>query len=288
LEKTPILLFLTPIFQSHRPFAPVLWLIKRTGSKGEMMKLTFARLLFGACCLVFCLSNVVAEGEMNDNIRQVSRATAVLKDIMRTDGGIPRGIFQRSRCIAVFPQVLKGGFIVGGRYGRGVASCRVGSYWSSPIFLRLAGGSFGLQIGGQATDLVLLFMNQRGLDRLVTSRFEIGGDASVAAGPVGRQVGAGTDITLGSQILSYSRSRGLFAGLELKGVSISQDTDNMAVAYGPNTNPRTVLTSRRTPLLFRLFPETLARYSRGTYGRDRYGRPPSTSLDRVPPRIIPQ
>lgn len=254
------------------------------------MKLRFARFFVGVLCLVFCFAQT-GWARDNDSIRQVSKATTVLKEIMTTDRGIPRKVFERARCIAVFPQVIKGGFIVGGRYGRGVASCRIGNAWSAPVFLRMTGGSFGLQIGGQATDLILLFMNDKGLDRLVSSKFEIGGDASAAAGPVGRQVGASSDLMLGAQILSYSRSRGLFAGLEIKGAVISQDKENMDAAYGKGTDPRVVLTSRKpAPLMLRLFPETLARYSgKSVYPNYPRRRPSSTSLDRYnPPQRIPQ
>jgi lipid-binding SYLF domain-containing protein len=159
--------------------------------------------------------------------------------------------------------VLKAGFIFGGRGGRGVASCRVADGWSDPAYFDLKGGSFGLQIGAQATDFVLLFMNHDGMKSLVKSKFELGGDASVAAGPVGRQAGASTDLKLDEQILSYSRSKGLFAGLELKGAVISLDDSDMESAYGAEVRAEDVLTGKKTgPATVKVYPNTLARYSK--------------------------
>jgi lipid-binding SYLF domain-containing protein len=179
------------------------------------------------------------------------------------DKGIPDEILEGAECVAVFPSVIKAGFVFGGRGGRGVASCRTARGWSAPAFFDLKGGSFGLQIGAQSTDFILLFMNARGLDRLIGDKFEIGGDASVAAGPVGRQAGASTNIRLDAEILSYSRSKGLFAGLELKGVVISQDKDDIEAVYGKGADARGVLKDSKftaSPEV-RDFPTTLGRYS---------------------------
>jgi len=165
--------------------------------------------------------------------------------------------------VAVFPDVLKGGLIVGGRKGRGVASCRTATGWSAPAFFDLAGGSIGLQIGAQATDLVLLFVSPDGMKSLLKSKFEMGGDASVAAGPVGRTVGAGTDLRLDAQILSYSRSKGVFAGLELKGTVIKQDVDDNQAVYGEGVRAEEILKGTKEPQAdVLIFPNTLARYSR--------------------------
>lgn len=170
----------------------------------------------------------------------------------------------RAECVAVFPQVLKAGFIFGGRGGRGVASCRTKSGWSAPAYFNLKGGSFGLQVGAQSTDFILLFMNKNGLNRLMGDQFEIGGDASVAAGPVGRQAGASTNVRLDAEILSYSRSKGLFAGLELKGVVITSDDDDMTAVYGKGTKAKAVLQdgSVKAPAAVRAFPTTLGSYSK--------------------------
>jgi len=179
------------------------------------------------------------------------------------DKGIPQDLLERAECVAVFPSVIKAGFIVGGRGGRGVASCRSTRGWSAPAFFNLGGASIGLQIGVQATDFVMLFMNKEGLNSLLSDEFTLGGDASVAAGPVGRQAGAATDLKLTAQILSYSRSRGLFAGLELKGVVIKPDKDDMRGVYGPGVTAKEVLKENKVtaPVSVRAFPTTLGRYS---------------------------
>jgi lipid-binding SYLF domain-containing protein len=202
--------------------------------------------------------------DMKDEIEQSQKAAKVFSEIMNiSDKAIPENILEKAECVAVFPDVLKAGFIVGGRGGRGVASCRVGNTWSAPIFLNLGGGSFGLQIGAQATDFILLIMNKEGVDSLLKSKFELGGDASVAAGPVGRQAGASTDARFDAQMLSYSRSKGLFAGLELKGVVIKTDEGDMRDAYGRDVTAKEVLQKNKVsaPAGIRAFPETLAKYS---------------------------
>lgn len=200
-----------------------------------------------------------------DAVSQSEKAARVFREIMRApDKSVPRNILDGAECVAVFPQVLKGGFVFGARAGRGVASCRTPSGWSSPAFFDLKGGSVGLQIGGQSTDFVLLFMNKNGLNRLMRDKFEIGGDASVAAGPVGRQAGASTNVRLDAEILSYSRSKGLFAGLELKGVVITQDGDDMIAVYGEGANAKSVLQegSDNAPAAVRAYPATLGKYSK--------------------------
>ena len=160
--------------------------------------------------------------DIKDEIELSEKAAKVFTDIMGApDKAIPQELVDKAECIAVFPNVIKAGFVVGGRGGRGVASCRVGGNWSAPAYFNLGGGSFGLQIGAQATDFVFLIMNSDGVNSLLKTKFTMGADASVAAGPVGRQAGASTDAALNAQILSYSRSKGLFAGLELKGVVIN-------------------------------------------------------------------
>ena len=173
------------------------------------------------------------------------------------------GLFDRN----IFEQIFRTFFHVvdfcQGRGGRGVASSRVASGWSAPAFFTLGGGSIGPQIGAQSTDLVMLFMNNGGLQSLLTDEFTLGGDASVAAGPVGRQAGAATDVKLDAQILSYSRSRGLFAGLELAGVVIKPDVDDMRDIYGAGVSAKSVLqdAARSTPMSVQAFPAALGRYS---------------------------
>src|SRR5215813_3167245 len=202
--------------------------------------------------------------KLKDEAEQSSKAAKVLREIMGTpDKEIPEDLLARAECVAVFPSVIKAGFIFGGRGGRGVASCRTGAGWSAPAYFNLGGGSFGLQIGAEATDFVLLFMNSEGLDSLLSNKFTLGADASVAAGPVGRAAGADTDAVMRAKILSYSRSRGLFAGLELKGVVITPDKSDMRDVYGKGVMTKVVLKEDKAaaPASVREFPETLNRYS---------------------------
>jgi SH3 domain-containing YSC84-like protein 1 len=216
----------------------------------------------------------VSEGEnrdMKDEIKQSQKSAKVFTEIMSiSDKAIPENILEKAECVAVFPDVIKAGFIVGGRGGRGVASCRKGSSWSAPVYLNLGGGSFGLQIGAQSTDFVILVMNKEGVDSLLKSKFALGGDASVAAGPVGRQAGASTDARFDAQILSYSRTKGLFAGLELKGVMVQVDKDDMRDAYGRDVTAKEVLRENKVtaPAGIKAFPNTLAKYSTRIASKD--------------------
>ena len=217
------------------------------------------------CSLVLTMSCVAfaQNKEMKDAASQSQKAATVFREIMGApDKAIPKDILDKAACIAVFPQVIKAGFIVGGRGGRGMASCRTKTGWSGPVFLNLGGGSIGLQIGAQATDFILLFMNESGMNKLLSDNFEIGGDATAAAGPVGRQAGASTNIRMDAQILSYSRSKGLFAGLELKGVVIKKDTDKNDAVYGAGAKSADVLRgAKAAPESVKTFPTTLTRYS---------------------------
>ena len=174
--------------------------------------------------------------EAKDNSKAVNRIEAagtVLDEIQGApDNRIPEEVLGSAECVAVVPSMLKGGFIFGARYGRGVASCRTEKGWSAPAFFTVGGGSFGLQIGGQAVDLVMLIMNKNGMDHLLSSEFKLGADASAAAGPVGRHASADTDWKMRAEVLTYSRARGLFAGLELSGAVIKQDKDSTRDLYG--------------------------------------------------------
>lgn len=201
---------------------------------------------------------------MENEIKRSNNAARVFGQVMRTpDKAIPETVLDGAECVAVFPTVRKAAFIFGGRYGNGVASCRTARGWSAPIYLTMRGGSFGWQIGAQSTDFVLLFMNKDGLDSLLSSKFSLGGEASVAAGPVGRTAAASTDIKLNSQILSYSRTRGVFAGLALKGVNLSPDDTAMRRVYAQEASAREVLQDNRltAPKSVRAFPNRLGRYS---------------------------
>lgn len=229
-----------------------------------MVKKTFISFTSGLFLVaVFGIAGL-AQGKLKDEVNQSQKAAEVFGEIMNVpDKEIPREILDNAECVAVFPQVIKAGFIVGGRGGRGVASCRTASGWSAPAYFNLGGGSIGLQIGAQATDFVLLFMNREGIDSLLSDKFELGADASVAAGPVGRQTGASTDLKLEAKILSYSRSKGLFAGLELKGVVIKPDKDDMQDVYGKDVTAKEALKDNKVtaPEKVRAFPNTLERYS---------------------------
>jgi SH3 domain-containing YSC84-like protein 1 len=174
---------------------------------------------------------------------RVRSAATVLDEIMATpDKGIPEEIFGSAKCVAVVPSLFKGGFVFGAAHGRGMATCRTGDGWSAPAPFTVTGGSFGLQIGGQAVDLVMMIMNDRGMQALLSSKFKIGADASAAAGPVGRHVEGSTDWKMRAEVLTYSRARGLFAGVTLNGNAIRQDNDSTGELYGRFVPFKTILT----------------------------------------------
>jgi lipid-binding SYLF domain-containing protein len=175
----------------------------------------------------------------NDRLDHAGR---VLQEIMAApDKGIPEEVLEHAKCVAVVPHLLKGGFIFGAENGRGVATCRTANGWSAPAFFAITGGSWGLQIGVEGVDLVLIIQNDKGMQRLISSQFEIGGDASAAAGPVGRHASADTDWKLNTEILTYSRARGAFAGLTLTGASIRRDEDSTRAIYGSRVSSRSIL-----------------------------------------------
>jgi lipid-binding SYLF domain-containing protein len=179
------------------------------------------------------------------------------------DKGIPSDLLAKAECVVVFPNVIKAGFILGGQGGRGAASCRTPSGWSAPAYFSIKGGSIGLQAGGQSNDFVLLIMNDSGMKSLLSDKFELGGEASVAAGPVGRTTSATTDAKFDAEILSYSRSKGLFGGISLKGSVISPDKSDMEGTYGKGMKAQTVLAANKTraPAEVQVFPNTLTQYS---------------------------
>src|ERR1700741_3703586 len=183
---------------------------------------------------------------------RLKNAGTVLKEILNIPDDIPQDLLDKADCVVVFPSVLKAAFIVGGSYGRGVMSCRKGEDfrgpWGAPTMMALEGGSFGFQIGGQATDFVLLVMNESGARGILASKVKLGGDASVAAGPVGRDSSAETDATLRSEILSYSRARGLFAGVSLEGSTIRPDNGDNTRVYGKKVFARDIVLSGKVPV----------------------------------------
>ena len=225
--------------------------------------------LVAAALLIFGTA-VAAPGQsknakkLAEAAKEAQQAADVFTEIMNVpDQAIPQKLLDKAEAIAVFPGVIKGGFIVGGRKGDGVISRRVKGGWSPPAFFNLTGGSVGLQIGASKTDFVLLFMNEDALNGLLKDKFEIGGEGSVAAGPVGRSASASTDVLLKAGIISYSRSKGAFAGLELKGVVISPDNDDNVAVYGKKGAEVLSQGAAMTqmPAGVRIVPRTLARYS---------------------------
>lgn len=183
--------------------------------------------------LLLVLCGVSLADEREHDIERMQAAGAVLDEIMTApDGGIPQQIIESAECVAVVPSLLKGGFGFGAELGRGVATCRTPNGWSAPAFFRIEGGSFGFQIGGQAVDLVMLIMNQHGMQALLSSHLKLGADASAAAGPVGRMAEGMTDIKMRAEVLTYSRARGLFAGVTLNGAVIKQHKDDTRAFYG--------------------------------------------------------
>lgn len=193
---------------------------------------------------------------------RLNSSADVIQQIMSTpDKGIPSSILAGAACVVVIPAYKKGAFILGAQYGQGAATCRTSRGWSAPVFVRLTGGSFGWQIGGQSTDLVLVAMNQKGLQSMLKSKFKLGADASVAAGPVGRNAQAATDIAMNAQFLTYSRAKGVFAGLSLDGTVLDDNNDDMKLQYGSDLPFEQVLSGKvPVPANARRFVSTVARY----------------------------
>jgi len=177
-----------------------------------------------------------------DESKRLRESSTIISEIRGApDNGIPQDLWNKAQCVVVIPSLKKAAFLVGGEYGSGVMSCRTSSDWSAPVFMQLAKGSVGFQIGAQSTDLVLLVMNRRGLEKLLSDKVTLGADMSIAAGPVGRSASAATDAQLSAEMLSYSRSQGLFAGINLSGGALKPDKDANVRAYGSNVAPRDVV-----------------------------------------------
>ena len=186
-----------------------------------------------------------AASDREEDVNRTHKAAQVFKEIMNTpDQGIPQGLLDSAKCIAIVPGDVKFAFVFGGSYGRGVATCRVGHGWSAPMFVAIDGGSVGYQIGGSSTDIVMLFMNDHALRSLLSDKFKLGADASVAAGPVGRNASAGTDLKLNAEILSYSRAKGVFAGVSLDGAVVQADKGGDEAMYGHNIDRHEILSGK--------------------------------------------
>lgn len=205
--------------------------------------------LFVCSALLGLAASAWADSPKEASTDRLEHAGAVLQEIMDApDKGIPEEVMEHAKCVAVVPHMVKGGFIFGAEGGRGVATCRTANgHWSAPAFFAITGGSWGLQIGVEGVDLVMIIQSDKGMQHLLASKFQIGGDASAAAGPVGRHASADTDWKLNTEILTYSRSKGVFAGLTLNGNSIRPDEDSMKAMYGPDVTTKAVLTGTVPP-----------------------------------------
>lgn len=219
------------------------------------------RLLMLVCVAALAIPALAQDTKLDSRL---DSARNVIDEIMATpDHSIPDSILHQATCVAVVPGLVKGAFIVGAEYGQGVATCRTGHGWSGPVFLRMAGGSWGFQIGGQGTDLVLVAVNQKGMQDLLASKFKIGAGASAAAGPVGRDAQASTNWKLQSELLTWSRSKGLFAGVDLSGVSVSQNTSDTDAFYGSDHSFHSILDGQvAVPANATPFVRTVAKYFR--------------------------
>jgi lipid-binding SYLF domain-containing protein len=195
-----------------------------------------------AAALLLTLPAVAKASDKEDDISRTQKSARIFHEIMDTpDKGIPKELMESAKCIAVIPGDVKFAFVFGANYGRGLATCRTERGWSAPIFLAMEGGSVGYQAGGSSTDLVLLFMNEHALQSLLGDKFKLGGEASVAAGPVGRKATASTDVRMHAEILSYSRSHGVFAGVSLDGSVVKADKSGDRAMYGENASRREIL-----------------------------------------------
>lgn len=207
------------------------------------MKKTMSVLLMGFMGLFGTFA--WAGSARQDSVARLQSSVDVLHAIMATpDKGIPEEVLSNAKCILVVPDLIKGGFIFGGKHGRGIASCRTSNGWSAPAFVSIGGGSWGLQIGIEGVDLVMLVMNDQGFQHLLSSKFQLTGEGSVAAGPVGRHASAGTDWKMNTEMLTYSRSKGVFAGLTLEGAVVEQDNDSTHAIYGKHMAFRNILSGK--------------------------------------------
>ena len=200
--------------------------------------------------LAWLISIAVAGAAIStDQIKRLQNAAEVVRALRtQADNGIPENLWDKAECVAVIPGLKKAAFGVGGEYGKGVMSCRNNGRWSAPLFMQLAKGSWGLQIGATEIDLVLLVMNRDGADKLLSNKVALGADASAAAGPVGRAAAAGTDLQMRAEILSYSRARGVFAGIDISGGALGPDKDDNTDVYGADKNPKTIVFGNGRPV----------------------------------------
>ena len=224
--------------------------------------------LLAFVCMAGMSVSALAASDKDTIDKRLTNATSTLNEIMGTpDKSIPNSILQQATCVGVIPGLVKGAFIFGAEYGQGVVTCRTGHGWSAPAFIKMTGGSVGFQIGGSGTDLVLVAVNQKGFQDLLKSKFKIGGDAAAAAGPVGRDTQAATNWKLQSELLTWSRSKGLFAGIDLNGVAVYENTEDTTSFYGqPHTFEGILKGNVLPPDDAKQFVSTVARYFRASQG----------------------
>ncbi len=215
---------------------------QRSRAVQRQKKVSFVKNFIMCVALLSLACPVWARSDREATNDRLDHAGRVMGEIMAApDKGIPEEVLEHAKCVAVVPHLLKGGFVFGAENGRGVATCRTDKGWSAPAFFAITGGSWGLQIGVEGVDLVMIIQNEKGMQQLISSGFQIGGDASAAAGPVGRHASADTNWKMETEILTYSRARGAFAGITLTGASIRRDDDSMRAIYGRRTTTRQVL-----------------------------------------------
>jgi lipid-binding SYLF domain-containing protein len=236
----------------------------RSETKGKLV-MKMKRMSAILCGLAMVAGTVSARAAQDDKPKiteRLNEAAAVIREIMATpDKSIPSSILGGASCVVVVPSYKKAAFLVGGQYGQGVATCRTPRGWSAPVCVQMTGGSFGFQIGGQATDLVMIAMNDQGLQKMLSNKFKLGADAAASAGPVGRNAAAGTDWKMNAEFLTYSRSKGLFAGIDLDGTVVSQNQDNTRSLYGAAIPFDTILKGgEATPAEAQPFVRTVAQY----------------------------
>jgi len=218
-------------------------------------------------CIVWLSATAAFAGELSkDQVKRLSDSAVILSELRDTpEKGIPADTWSKTECVVVIPSLKKAAFIFGGEYGSGVMSCRQGAAWSAPVFMQLAKGSWGFQVGAESIDLVLLVMNRRGLDKMLSNKVTLGADASVAAGPVGRSANAATDGEMKAEMLSYSRASGLFAGVNISGGTLQADKDGDARAYGAAVGARDIVNGTQgivAPPEARVFLDALTHQSR--------------------------
>jgi lipid-binding SYLF domain-containing protein len=227
------------------------------------MEITMLKRILAVTILIGIASLTAVASDRDDDVNRTQKAAQVFKEIMNTpDQGIPSNLLESAKCIAIIPGDKKFAFVFGGSYGRGLATCRTGHGWSAPMFVAIDSGSVGYQIGGSSTDIVMLFMNDHALQSLMSDKFKVGADASVAAGPVGRNAAAGTDLKLNAEILSYSRSKGIFAGVSLDGAVMQADKSGDKAMYGDDVNRHEILDGKvAVPASARALMEELGGYA---------------------------